>query len=134
MDYEKTVPERYRATYDSKGDRWLILDMWHPQVKNMADLSQDIPESSPALKIIAGTEMNAVVGAMIKMGWIDRINNHKIIKDKPGNNIIKHKSNDYYRKPHYNRNRKPDIDYIVEEVVKRLGERKTNKHNIFKYR
>jgi len=40
MDWEKIIPERYRVKYDN--GIWFILDTWHPQVKNIADLDQDI--------------------------------------------------------------------------------------------
>lgn len=121
MDFEKTVPERYRATYDSKGDRWLILDLWNPQIKNMADLTQDIPENSPALKVIAGTEMNAVIGTMIKMGWFEK----NIIKHNTNNNIIKEGSYTKkkkffpYPKKYYNRSREEEIERIVNRILDR---------------
>jgi hypothetical protein len=72
-DFEATIPERYRAKYDSFNDRWLILDMWHPQIKNLSTLVEDIPETSPALKIITGTEMNAIMGEMGRNGHLDKI-------------------------------------------------------------
>jgi len=114
MDYEKTIPERYRATYDSKKDVWLVLDSWHPQIKNMADLSDEIPDDSPALKIIPGSEMNAIMGAMIKMGWIEKFHGRKVIKDNPKSNIIKYKSKSHFKKSQYN------IEKIVREVIHRI--------------
>ena len=88
-DFEKTIPERFRAKYDSDGDYWAVLDTWHPQVKNIADLEQDIPLDSPAIKKIANSEMNAVIGEMIKMGWMEKFGqriNAEVI-EKPIKNI-----------------------------------------------
>ena len=70
MDWEKIIPERYRVKYDN--GIWFILDTWHPQVKNIADLDQDISVDSPAIKKISELEINAIVGEMIKMGWLDK--------------------------------------------------------------
>jgi hypothetical protein len=77
VDFEKVIPERYRAKYDDLNDRWLVLDTWHPQIKNLPNLSEAIPEESPALKIITGTEMNAVLGEMMKIGHLDEIIKHQ---------------------------------------------------------
>jgi len=76
LDLEKLIPERYRAKYDKINDRWLVVDMWHPQVKNLPNLGDTIPEDSPALKIITGTEMNAILGEMLKTGYLDKIIKH----------------------------------------------------------
>ena len=70
MDWERIIPERYRVKYDN--GIWFILDTWHPQVKNIADLDQDISVDSPAIKKISELEINAIVGEMIKMGWLDK--------------------------------------------------------------
>lgn len=86
MDFSQIIPERYRVAYDSKGDRWQILDTWHPQIKNISDLDQNIPEDSPAVKIVSGTEMNAIIGEMIKRGFLE-----KIIKRGTESNIINNK-------------------------------------------
>lgn len=82
-DFEAIIPERYRAKYDSLNDRWLILDMWHPQIKNLPSLIESIPENSPALKIVTGTEMNAIIGEMSNNGFLD-----KIIESRVGSGII----------------------------------------------
>jgi len=47
--------------------------MWHPQIKNLPKLDESIPEDSPALKIITGTEMSALLGEMQKIGYLDKI-------------------------------------------------------------
>ena len=51
LDLEKLIPERYRAKYDKKNDRWVIADLWHPQIKNLPELGDNIPEDSPALNV-----------------------------------------------------------------------------------
>jgi len=73
MDFEAVIPERFRCKYDALNDRWLVLDMWHPQIKNLPKLDESIPEDSPALKIITGTEMSALLGEMQKIGYLDKI-------------------------------------------------------------
>jgi len=80
-DLEKTVPERYKAKYDN--GKWIILDLWHPQIKNISDYTSDIPMDSPAVKTISEGELNAVIEKMAEMGWLE-----KIIKVKKSNDII----------------------------------------------
>jgi len=76
-DFETMIPERYRAKYDSQNDRWLVVDMWHPQIKNLPTLVESIPDNSPALKVVTGTEMNAIVAEMMVTGYLDKIIEHK---------------------------------------------------------
>ncbi len=85
MDFEKTIAERYRVKYESKKDCFFILDTWHEQIKNIADFNSDIPEDSPALKIISGGEANALVSELEKKGWVKK----DIIKEPTSKNIIK---------------------------------------------
>ena len=73
MDFEAMIPERYRAKYDTANDRWLVLDMWHPQIKNLPTLVESVPDTSPALKVVTGTEMNAIIEEMLTTGYFDRI-------------------------------------------------------------
>jgi hypothetical protein len=73
MDFKEVIPERFRAKYDSKNDTWYILDTWNPQIMNLPNLDEDIPDNSPAIKIISGTELNAVLAEMKKIGHLDKI-------------------------------------------------------------
>jgi hypothetical protein len=73
QDFEKVIPERYRASYDKIKDCFYILDTWHPQIKNLPNLEDSIPDDSPALKIVTGTEMNAIIEEMKKIGYLDQI-------------------------------------------------------------
>ena len=88
MDFEAIIPERYRAKYDPSKDCFYILDTWHPQIKNLPKLDDSIPEDSPALKIITGTEMNAILGEMKKIGYFDEIIKHKGNNDIIDNSMI----------------------------------------------
>jgi hypothetical protein len=82
-DFRELVPERFKARYDSKSDSWYVLDTWHPQIMNLPNLDEDIPENSPAIKIISGTELNALLAEMKRLGHLD-----KIIKVNSGGDII----------------------------------------------
>ena len=36
MDFSQIIPERYRVAYDSKGDRWQILDtIWSKLIRDV---------------------------------------------------------------------------------------------------
>ena len=85
MNFKELVPERWRARYDRISDRWLILDTWHEQVQNMADLTQDIPDNHPAVKIISGGEVNALIGELKKM---NKFKVSEIIKETKKDDII----------------------------------------------
>jgi hypothetical protein len=84
MDFKEIVPERFKARYDNKSDSWYILDTWHPQVMNLPNLDEEIPEGSVAMKVLSGTELNAVIAEMKRIGYLD-----KIIKVNSGQDIIK---------------------------------------------
>jgi hypothetical protein len=73
QDFEKVIPERYRASYDKIKDCFYILDTWHPQIKNLPNLEDSIPDDSPALKTVTGTEINAIIEEMKKIGYLDQI-------------------------------------------------------------
>jgi len=85
MNYKDLVPERFRARYDRLSDRWLILDTWHEQIQNIADLTQDLPDTHPAIKIISGGEVNALIGELKK---INKFGAQEIIKETSKSVII----------------------------------------------
>lgn len=71
MDYKETVPERFRVTYDKGVFR--ILDCWHDTIRNINDFNVEIPDNSPALTIITTEEVNALIGRLSEMGWLDKM-------------------------------------------------------------
>jgi hypothetical protein len=71
-DYTKEVPERYRINFNRLQGAFYILDMWHETVKNLPD-GADVPIDSPAMKIISALEVNALLGVLKDMGWLDKI-------------------------------------------------------------
>ena len=83
-DWKEVVKERYRVHYDAQKGCFRILDCWHDTIKNIADLTQDIPDDSPAIKIINQMEANALISELLKLGWLD-----KIVKEKPAQEQIK---------------------------------------------
>ena len=120
MDFKEMVPERYRVKYDPAKDCFYVLDTWDPQIKNIADLTQDIPENSPAMKIITGTEMNAIVAVLKKMGRLEE----KIIK--PNNNHSTINKDVPIRFPYPNNKKKfkprfrEDEDVRIERIVRKV--------------
>ena len=84
MDFKEIVPERFKARHDSKTDCFYILDTWHPQVMNLPNLEEEIPAESPAMKVLSGAEINAVIAEMKRIGYLD-----KIIKVNSGQDIIR---------------------------------------------
>lgn len=73
MDFKEIVPERFKARHDNKTDCFYILDTWHPQVMNLPNLEDDIPEESPAMKVLSSAEINAIISEMKRIGYLDRI-------------------------------------------------------------
>ena len=74
MDLEQLVPERYRIYFNQANNLFKILDTWHPSIKNLKlEDNPDIPDNSPAIKTITAEEVNAIVGELIKLGWLDKV-------------------------------------------------------------
>ena len=90
-DWKEVIRERYRVHYDAQKGCFRILDCWHDTIKNIADLTQDIPDDSPAIKIISQMEANALIGELLKLGWLDKIAkiNPQLVKEKPAQEQIK---------------------------------------------
>ncbi len=79
MNLEEVVPERFVVRYDKESGIFRILDTWHESIKNLnLDENPNIPENSPALKNLTTEEVNAVVGELIKMGWLDKLIESKV--------------------------------------------------------
>lgn len=113
MNYKELIPERFRAKYDRVSDRWLILDTWHEQIQNIADLTQDIPDNHPAVKIISGGEVNALIGELRKM---NKFVPSEIIKEPKTNDIINKTSMS-----------NSEIAITLEKIAGSLRERKNKK-------
>jgi len=71
-DYKAEVPERYRISRNAFHGAFYILDMWHETVRNLPE-DAVIPDGSPAMKIISDLEVNALLGELKTMGWIDKL-------------------------------------------------------------
>lgn len=131
MDFKEMIPERYRVKYDTAKDCFYVLDTWDPQIKNIADLTHDIPENSPALKIITGTEMNAIIMILKKMGRLeDKIikpnNNHSTInKDMP----IRFPYPKKKFKPRFREDEDARIERVVLRILKKLDRRENDGKN-----
>jgi len=72
MDWEKIIPERYRILYERSTGAFKILDTWHESVKNLPDLTEEIPDDSPAVKILNTLEVNSLMGELERMGWLKK--------------------------------------------------------------
>ena len=86
MDLKDKIPEQYRVSYDEVTGAFWILDCWHPTIENLnPDTYKDTPidPKSPAVTIINKEQANALVGELIKRGWLD-----KIIEGKIRNNEV----------------------------------------------
>jgi len=74
MNLEESVPGRYVINYSKEGGIFRILDSWHSTIKNLKlEENPNIPDDSPAIKIISTEEVNALVGELIKLGWLDKM-------------------------------------------------------------
>jgi hypothetical protein len=63
---------QYRITYDQAAGVFRILNTWHDSVKNLP-IDTEIPDNSPAMKILSSLEVNALLGILNSMGWIKKI-------------------------------------------------------------
>jgi len=71
-DYTQEIPERFRIHYDGGSGVFRILDLWAEDVKNLPP-DAAIPDNSPALKTLSTLEINALLGKLKQMGWIDKM-------------------------------------------------------------
>lgn len=74
MDLKEIVPGRFTVYYQRELNSFKILDTWHESIRNL-NLEEDpvIPDNSPAIKIVSSEEVNALVGELIKIGWLDKL-------------------------------------------------------------
>ena len=89
MDFTTIIPERFRVAYDQNSGVWRILDTWHPQIANIADFAEEIPDNSPAIKIISDLEMNAILAKIDEMGWLEKIIRKKVLDIKDASIVLK---------------------------------------------
>jgi len=90
-DFEKLVPERFRVFFNQQNSLFRILDTWHPSIKNLKlEENPELPEESPALKNLSSEEVNAIVGELIRLGWLDKMIGAK--KEQSENVSPMHKS------------------------------------------
>jgi hypothetical protein len=71
-DYTKEVPERFRINFNRMQGAFYILDMWHETVRSLPG-DAVIPDNSPAMKIVSSLEVNALLGTLKEMGWLDKL-------------------------------------------------------------
>ena len=107
MNLEELVPERYRIYFNQTNNLFKIMDTWHPSIKNLKlEDNPDIPDNSPAVKTLTTEEINAVVGELIKLGWLDKLIAAKTGKSTTEINNIQ------------NTTRRPStIELIVEKIA-----------------
>ena len=90
-DLEELIPERFRVFFNQQNSLFRILDTWHPSIKNLKlEENPELPEESPALKNLSSEEVNAIVGELIRLGWLDKMIGAK--KEQSENVSPMHKS------------------------------------------
>lgn len=73
-NFEELVPGRYVVYYEKNGGVFKILDTWHESIKNLKlDDNPDLPENSPAIKVLSTEEVNSVIGKAVELGWLDKL-------------------------------------------------------------
>lgn len=81
MNLRESVPEQYRVTLDDKTSSIWILDCWHKTIENLDPENYNVtnidPES-PAVTILNKEQINALIGGLIKLGWLDKIIDNKV--------------------------------------------------------
>lgn len=101
---EELVPERYRIYFNQSNNLFKILDTWHPSIKNLKlEENPDIPDNSPAVKTLVSEEVNAIVGKLIELGWLD-----KLIAAKVGKGVVQEVSSSP---------RRPSIQELIVEKI-----------------
>ena len=107
MNLEELVPERYRIYFNQTNNLFKIMDTWHPSIKNLKlEDNPAIPDNSPAVKTVTAEEVNAIVGELIKLGWLDKLIAAKTGKSTTEINNIQ------------NTTRRPStIELIVEKIA-----------------
>jgi len=102
-DLEELIPERFRVFFNQQNSLFRILDTWHPSIKNLKlEENPELPEESPALKNLSSEEVNAIVGELIRLGWLDKMIGAK--KEQSENVSPMHK-------------RKSTTDIIVDRIA-----------------
>jgi len=59
---------RYRVVYNRDQDLWRILDLHHEALMGINDPDSDIPDNSPALKILPGLAVRSLLEEMGRLG------------------------------------------------------------------
>ena len=70
-DWKEEGGGRYRISYNKEQTNFRILDLWEESVRNLP-LEADIPDNSPAVKILSTLEVNALLGSLDQMGWLEK--------------------------------------------------------------
>jgi hypothetical protein len=71
-DWKEESEIQYRVLYDQSTGAFSILDLWNNAVRNLPS-DATVPEDSPALKKISSLEVNALLGKLNEMGWIEKL-------------------------------------------------------------
>ena len=97
-DWHEDIKERFRVNYDSTVGVFRILDLWNESVVSLP-IDATIPDDSPAVKTLSTLEINALLGKLKQMGWIEKmfgqgeattpISSRKEIKEVAIENITK---------------------------------------------
>jgi hypothetical protein len=71
-DWREESSIQYKVLYDKASGVFSILDLWDDSVRNLPP-DATIPEDSPGLKKISSLEVNALLGKLDEMGWIEKL-------------------------------------------------------------
>ena len=63
---------QYVANRDDVTNTWRILDTWHEALK-MLDVDDDIPDDSPAVKILSEGEFIAIIQEASRLGVLQNV-------------------------------------------------------------
>ena len=70
-DWKNEIGDRFRVSYDKITNTFRILDLWDESVRNLP-LDSEVPDNSPAIKIISILELNSLLSMLDKMGWLEK--------------------------------------------------------------
>ena len=70
MDWAAMGISRYRTNFDPTTKTFRILDVWHESIKNIPEneLDRDIPDNSPAIKILSTEEISSLLEKLKELG------------------------------------------------------------------
>ena len=64
--------KRYRVKYDKVTDVWRVLDLWDESLTTISDVDAILPDDHPALKVLSGATVTAILREVERLGWGER--------------------------------------------------------------